>query len=405
MKKTMFLLSLLTLCGVAFADADSVPVVDSAAEIRHPIGSQAAKVAERKKEEGLVYKSLTTVVKGYLDGHVDEAKKNAAKVAKVLKADDPFMKGAKLIAGYLGGENVSESKLFLAVKDNDDLAALAFLSMFVRKIAAGQNTDKPALSSHLDNYARMAKSGKNRDVSRWTKRVSAWKEWVMADYSRKPGLERLLEKMSGFEKLADVPKVDFIQHHSALTRPSFDLINFDKTAAADYVRGLTDIHLKRAENRRLACITNVKEYVIALLSRNSFEGRIYLKKSPAFNGTIVRANENQVIVRKGRSSSAKGTSYQWEDFRPEQFAEVVESFAKRRQAASTRAGEGKQKLDAGEDLVIASVLYLFSGLPDRAYEAAVDAEKLSPTIQKKVKRIFCDSLPSDEEDKENGENS
>lgn len=390
--KWLWILSIAGLTGIV--GAAELPVCDTVTTL------SAAKIpSATTTDEAKIIDGITRIIQMYIDGNASKAETAATVLVQHISGQDMFEKGARKIVDYLSGKPVSDEVLFLVTEKDSRLCALAFLSMFVRKVSLSKTSDKAVLTLHLDNYVKNAKIEKNTSVSKWIARTGIWKDWIRTDYARKPGLEKLLVMSSGFEQIADVPKADFIAHHIQLQklRPKVNGIIFDKTEVIKYLESIQDINVKRAENRRYAQVQQVREYITSLLARNAYSGKILLKNQPPFTGTIVRANENQVVVQKGSSSRAKSVSYNWDDFKIEQFAEVIMDFGLRRVNASTREGEGKQRLDAGEDLMRASILFLFADMPDRAYDAATAAEKMSPAILKQIKKVYCDSLPSEED--------
>lgn len=346
--------------------------------------------------------AIASVLRKMISGDIASGKIAAQKALPLCNGETPdAVAGRKLINYILGKEKISDDALFMGTEKDEAICALAFLAMFIRKVENKKTADKSLMISNLENYASNAKGSENKDAMFWVKRVSAWKEWVRSDFSRKPGLEKFFSLNSSFEQLADVPKLDFVIHHNSLKdRPKLKSVSYDEKIVTDYLNKIKDLQVKRAENRRYGCIRQVPEYVTALLARNTYSGKIYLKNSTPFQGMILRANENMVSVKRGSGTRGKSSTYKWEDFKLEQFADIMGHFAAIREKASTREGAAKQRLDAGEDLLLMAVLFDLAGEPEKAYDAAVKAEKMSPTIAKKIKKVFCDSIPSEDDTEE-----
>lgn len=326
----------------------------------------------------------------------------------------------QLITKYEKSQNESAEKLAimgkamedLSIKDNlilmrcegdDTMRGFAYVLFVVRAISSKDLTDMKRLSDYVRLYEECIKKSKNKHLLFWKPFMKQAQIWLKNDGQGGKGYVPMIIAASTFQNLSDIAREDFIAYHKTiLNRPDISGLKFNKQEIGEYIKSIKDPLLSQAEHRRYSTLFNrvPREHLCGLFARNTYAGKIYYKKnSSASNGVIARVNEREIITKASTSASSPPRKCVWEDFKLTQFASLLIYFADRRLNTKSREGEAKHKLDAGDEYLMASLIYLFDSEPGKAYDAAIRAESLSPTLRKKIKYNFCDSLPSEEEHK------
>jgi hypothetical protein len=215
---------------------------------------------------------------------------------------------------------------------------MANFCVFIRKIAKGGNMNSLELENYLDNFMKMSADTQFDALKKLRKKAELFKKWCGSGFRPLKGLPRLLmvKSIDGktrelISKHGDILKLSFPEYKKTRTifakRPKIYSLSFTKRKLQKYIDGLPSKKLKHDEIKRVNIVNKIKPYIIKLLARNPYHGRIPLRKG-SLKGTISMANEEVVVVlRKGHSSSK---AIKWEYLSPDMMINFVEYYARQR---------------------------------------------------------------------------
>ncbi len=335
------------------------------------------------------YKDVASIIRFYLNADYDDVKQKSTELFRTLDSKEPIYTPARALLSHMMGRRVlSKDQLYTATQDDAGMCALGYLTLFLdavrsRKITSAQYDE---LKDYLDNYKRNAEIANDKYVSFFVKRVEDWKTWLNSNCNATENLEKIFHYGDEFEKLSSVSRSAFIARYKKMKgRPSFEGLEYNENTVKTYLRSITEPVAQRAENMRISRYGKQKTYIVHLFARNTYTGTLFFKSGNK-RGTINLVNENSLLM-KGSTKAFK-----WSDFKIEMYGEFLEYFGQRRTGAGTKSSATVQSKDAAEDFLSAAVVYHIGGNFEKAYDAAIKAEKMNEEVAASVKKMFADAI-------------
>ena len=163
----------------------------------------------------------------------------------------------------------------------------------------------------------------------------------------------------------------------------------ENSSLQKYLSSLMDERIQKLEKLRVKLLSGVKPNLLATFERNPYTGRIKLKRSST-NGTIALANENTLIIRRGKNSRRRN-QVNWTDLAPEQIFTFLEYYGDMRMKLSDGTVSAKERKEhAANQYLVAAILADWYGEYDDALRLARKAYRANPEIQKKTEVLFLE---------------
>lgn len=342
--------------------------------------------------------AVSAVLEKYMKNDIATAEEEAMEKTYECDAKSPV----GLLLDYLSGNNsIKPSYIILAAEKDPDLSAMVSLSLFARMLAAKDTKlDSFELENYLSNYLADLKSCKTSPPKAWKKRVETWLDWCRNDFKYSKGLDALLVARSGKttgapnvndvevkKDFADITYKDFCATRLLFKeRPKPMSLDFKRDEVQKYIDRLPSIKLKKDEAMRCNMVNKFKPYIVVLLSKNPYHGKISLNNKRSFSGTVYMANENSLRIK--RSSTSSRRSYKWGDLAPQQYISFMKYYAKQRTDGFGAVVSKKQReRQAAEDYLQLAFYCDWFGLYKDALNYARLSVKLSPDIAPDAKKL------------------
>jgi hypothetical protein len=143
--------------------------------------------------------------------------------------------------------------------------------------------------------------------------------------------------------------------------------------------------LKKDEAVRCNVVNKFKPYLVVLISKNPYHGKIALRRK-RFKGSISMANENSVRI-KTRSSSLR--TYKWSDLAPEQYIYMINYYAKQRtDGFGAVVSKEERARQAAEDYLQLAFYCDWFGLYKEALKYAKKSVQLSPDMASNAQKFI-----------------
>ena len=198
------------------------------------------------------------------------------------------------------------------------------------------------------------------------------------------------EDSAAFQSLtaADRREIHEKKYKKRFMPQDFDFSS-ENSSLQKYLSSLTDERIQKLEKLRVKLLSGVKPNLLATFERNPYTGRIKLKRSST-NGTIALANENTLIIRRGRNSRRRN-QVSWTDLAPEQIFTFLEYYGDMRMKLSDGTVSAKERKEhAANQYLVAAILADWYGEYDDALRLARKAYRANPEIQKKTEVLFLE---------------
>ena len=350
------------------------------------------------------FEMLSSIIDKYLNNRIDAAEEEAlestSRIAEIKKDTNA---PTALIADYLSGNmSVSPELLLMATEKKPSEAALAYMSIFVRKTAADIRLNPEEMTFYLDNYLKIQLSSSSPSVKKWATAAAGWKKWCTASFQLAGGMPPLLaSKVSAplpaslkasIKDIASISADDLAKTREILKkRPCPKSLDFPKNILQSYIDSLPNARIKKDEVKRMGVVKNLKPYLVKLLSKNPYHGLIKLKKGQ-YNGSISMANENVIVImEKGKT---KSKAYNWQEVPAELIIDLVNYFAQIRiKGSGALVSPQERARHAAQDyLQLAFFLDWYGNYPE-ALKYMRKALELSPDVSKDAIFLVRGSQP------------
>jgi hypothetical protein len=328
---------------------------------RKGVTSSTEKVANNTSDP------VQQVLKMYMDGQINPAKKTAVTLKKSIPKTSP----SYMVLDFLSGNNsITPEKLFNATSKDAGLWALASLAMFAVELASAPQLYKDNLLFHLKNFDRNLKTaGNDKRLTQWRIEVPKWREWCETGFKSTPDLPILLRAKSvdATSKAMDEIAVSPIPDITTITlkefiatrkpyakRPKLVELQCSRKVLQAYFDSIPK-KLRRGELNRYKTIKSIKDYIIRMLDRNPYPKGLILKKRRKINGMVVMANDKYLVYRKHNKSKR----CYWKDLSYKQYAAFMKYYAKQRSNLNGVGKRSKKQImaDVAEDYVGIAMLY------------------------------------------------
>lgn len=371
----------------------------------------------------------------YLNDQAETAKQEARELKRYLGVQLEQDEMLETLADFLSGEKADLQKIMDGSEKRPDAWALANVAIFAKNLNDMEKPDKAVLGVNLENFFNSIDNVKSETVLQWKKNVRSWQEWADLSFQPMQGLEPLparkslsspgtdsagetnltTENDSAVAEKEDQPRADKGDQsgekdedsaafqsltaadrreiHEKKYKKRFMPQDFDfsseNSSLQKYLSSLTDERIQKLEKLRVKLLSGVKPNLLATFERNPYTGRIKLKRSST-NGTIALANENTLIIRRGRNSRRRN-QVSWTDLAPEQIFTFLEYYGDMRMKLSDGTVSAKERKEhAANQYLVAAILADWYGEYDDALRLARKAYRANPEIQKKTEVLFLE---------------
>lgn len=172
-------------------------------------------------------------------------------------------------------------------------------------------------------------------------------------------------------------------------------MDFEEKDVQKYLQSIPR-ELQAGETARIEKIKDVKPLIVRILERNPYEpksGGIKIRSGASavsVSGMISLANEEMVIVKKGKNSKTS-KRYKWEDLAFEQYENFLTYYAGQRlQKAGGDVSKAESKKYAGEDYFRLALLCDWFGEYEKCLEHLKKAIELNPDLKTSAGPILFD---------------
>ncbi len=175
------------------------------------------------------------------------------------------------------------------------------------------------------------------------------------------------------------------QHQYASARPRPENYDFTEDAFKSYVASIPE-DKRLCEEKRFRQVSGIKNYVVRLMERNTYDKPVELKDSSTLSKGIM-VNPNYISVKSGRK---KFKRVGWDQLPVGQMANILESFAELRLKASGGATVSKeqQQRDAAEDYLRIGIFCDWYEDYESAVKFAKKAVETEPALADSVKKYM-----------------
>ncbi|OGV34774.1 MAG: hypothetical protein A2020_09640 [Lentisphaerae bacterium GWF2_45_14] len=283
------------------------------------------------------FEAIASIIDKYLNNKVDAAEEEALETtSRIAEKKGDTNATSVLITDYLSGNmSVTPELLLIASEKKPSEAALAYISIFVRKVASDIRLNQDEMLFYLDNYLKAQESSSSPSVKKWAAGAQTWKNWCSNSFQLRAGMPRLLaSKVStplsanikeSIKNITSTSLEEFTKSREIFKkRPCPKSLDFTKNLLQSYIDSLPDTKTKKDEIKRMGVVKGLKTYLIKLLAKTPYQGQIKLK-SGKYNGAISMANENVIVIMK--KGATKSEAFGWKEVPMEQIIVLVEYFA------------------------------------------------------------------------------
>ena len=149
---------------------------------------------------------------------------------------------------------------------------------------------------------------------------------------------------------------------------------------------------KKIEGRRLGIVKNFKKMVQKVLSRNTYEGKIFLK-TKVFMGKILEAKDDELVIADSKNQTM---SVKWEDLHMRQYSEIFIAEAVNKAKNLTANKRSKDSEDAfkkaGNYYFALAVFYDWYGNAAAAKIYRQKALTLNPDKKEEISQLWPEPL-------------
>jgi hypothetical protein len=350
--------------------------------------------------------AVSKTLDAYMKNNIAAAEEGAMEKTYEFDSQSPVV----LLLDYLSGNrSIKPSHIILAAEKDPDLSAMVSLCLFARVLSSQDaKLDSFELENYLCNYLDDLKSCKTPVPKTWKPRVEAWLAWCRSDFKYSKGLDPLLAARCGKSSVSkdagkkpstptvpatprkaikDITYEDFCATRSAFkNRPRPGSLDFNRADVQKYIDKLSSVKLKKDEAMRCNVVNKFKPYLVVLLSKTPYHGKIALKNK-RFTGTVYMANQNSLRIK--RKSNSLRRSYKWSDLSPEQYVLFIKYYAKQRTDGFGAVVSKKERArQAAEDYLQLAFFCDWLGMYKDALNFAKLSVSLSPDIEPSAQKFI-----------------
>jgi hypothetical protein len=168
-------------------------------------------------------------------------------------------------------------------------------------------------------------------------------------------------------------------------RPRPENYDFTQDAFNAYVTSIPQDN-RIAEEERFKMVSGIKNYIVRLMERKTYDKPIKLKNGSTVSGGLM-VNSNYISVKgKGNTFDRQG----WNSIPVDQVANILDYFADLKLKASedVNVSKSQQKLEAAEDYLRIGILCDWYGDYESAVKFARKAVATEPKIEESVKKYM-----------------
>ena len=168
-------------------------------------------------------------------------------------------------------------------------------------------------------------------------------------------------------------------------RPRPENYDFTQDAFNAYVTSIPQDN-RIAEEKRFKMVSGIKNYIVRLMERKTYDKPIKLKNGSTVSGGLM-VNSNYISVKgKGNTFDRQG----WNSIPVDQVANILDYFADLKLKASedVNVSKSQQKLEAAEDYLRIGILCDWYGDYESAVKFARKAVATEPKIEESVKKYM-----------------
>ena len=378
------------------------------------------------------YVAVSESIETFIEGGPEKAATKASKEVESLKEMKREDNAAALqILEFIAGKNsMSFQQIFTLTHTDPQLWSLGAIASFVKSATQSSKPESYILLQSLDNYKKNFKSGNEvyPVVTKWEKKVERWSKWCDSGFKNTDGIEPVFvssmkqtapkpqpavsetaskpdsspKKDTEAEKkqpegqvsyegveIADIDPDEFAasREEKYKDRPRPQSLEFNEKAMNKYFESLSP-EIRKLEELRYKNISGIIVYLVRMLERNQYPKGLKLKRGKV-SGTVYMANENVVVIRKGKKKTA---SYKWEELHIDQFVNFLTYYAnvKSQMQGGGEITQEQAKKNAAQDYLLAAILCDWYGKYSTSLKLGEKVLSLDSSLRKSTMELLTE---------------